>query len=98
MTAPVAYLTIQIHADRFDEGNPVADTRRVLTVTQDAWEQARLTDASKMGDALEAPWGWVTCADLATGEVLQIAVAPCGTGCRCAAAWRPLSEAPYTGA
>lgn len=98
MIAAPAYLTTEIHADRFEGEDPVPDTRRVLTVTQDAWEQARMTDASKQGHALSAPWGWVTCADFKTGEVVQIAVAPCGTGCRCAAAWRPLSEVPYTGA
>lgn len=44
--------------------------------------------AADTGKRNQPPTDWVLATDHATGDLIEIAVAPCGLGCRCAMGWR----------
>jgi hypothetical protein len=80
--------TLEIHADRWDAFGPVPGTRRVVRISRQTWLRALDTDACT--SATREPWAWELAMDYDTDEIIRVAVAPCGAGCRCAAAWQPI--------
>jgi hypothetical protein len=79
-----------LYAQQHDKnGRRCSSATRRLEIDRAAWSDAREGDAAHLTPGnLHRPVHWVTTTDHATGDAVQVAVAPCGLGCRCAAAWR----------
>jgi hypothetical protein len=82
--------TRPLYAQQHDKnGRRITDIARVLEVSDDDWRRAKEGDTAEYGrEPGVRPTFWVATTDHATGEAVEVAVAACGLGCRCAAAWR----------
>lgn len=80
----------QVYAQQHDRnGRRIRTEARVLEIDPADWKRARDGDTAEYGtQSGVAPTYWVATTDYATGDTVEVAVAPCGLGCRCAAAWR----------
>lgn len=86
----------ELWADAYIGSDVVEGTLRVLLIPVGDWRVAIGRDHGARPDA--PPKGWVLTTDASNGQPVEISPAPCGTGCRCAAAWRsvPLRGTGFT--
>lgn len=82
--------TRPLYAEQHDKnGRRISTKTRVLEISDEDWRRAEEGDTAEYGrESGVRPTFWVTTTDHATGETVQVAVAACGLGCRCGAAWR----------